>query len=76
MRKRLSVLAPETGRNHFDRLFNRYDRPRELKLVSLKLPGNEDYEYVLKFSSMSVNETAMQNIQAVHKSLCDETDVL
>jgi hypothetical protein len=28
-----------------------------------------------KFSSMSVNETAVKNVQPVRKSLCDETDV-
>ncbi len=45
-----SILAPETGRNCSDWFFRlnddflAQDRPRELKLVSLKPPGNEDFE--------------------------------
>ncbi len=45
---------PETGENFSDRFLqlqiddycSAQDRPRELKLVTLKPPGNEDSEYV------------------------------
>jgi hypothetical protein len=43
-------------------------RPKELEIVSLELPGNEDSEYVFNYCSKSVNQTAMQNIfLSVHK---------
>jgi hypothetical protein len=36
------------------------ERSRELKLASLELPGNEDFEY--EHITMSVNETTLQNV--------------
>ncbi len=38
-------------------------RPRDLTLVSVEPPGNEDSEYVINCSSMSVNEMELQNVQ-------------
>jgi hypothetical protein len=43
------------------------DRPRELKLVSLEPLEIRILNMSLNFSSMSVNETAMQNVLSVHK---------
>jgi hypothetical protein len=44
------------------------DRPRELKLVSLKPPGKRVLDMFFKFSSKSVDETAVQkNIRSVHE---------
>jgi hypothetical protein len=45
-----SFPVPETSRNLLDNFlrFSAQDRPRKLKIISLKLPDNEDSEYVFK----------------------------
>ncbi len=69
-RSRRSFASPETGRNCSNFFFlalnddcSAQDRPRELKLLSLKPPGKKDSEYVFEIIfSVTVNNSNAKHL--------------
>ncbi len=57
--------------------FSAQDKPRELKLVSLELPGNEDFEDVFKvYLTCLCTKRQLKTSDQFLTSLCDENRCL
>jgi hypothetical protein len=75
------LSSARTGRNHSDRFFSfnydysAQDRPKEMKLVSLKLPRSGDSGSVFYIIWQSVTKRHCKMSKQFIKSLCDEIDI-